>query len=101
MTKKQIWRILKTVLKVCITVVALYWVFSKVEADYREQPMENIKARSDEYPLSFWTFMAQTIAGSNPILLFLAFVGYGCAIIIASSRLNGFFKGVGLMLSER
>src|SRR5690606_12465762 len=59
------------------------------------------KAGSDEYPLSFWKFIGQTIAGSNPIFLFLAFVAYGCSIIIASSRLNGFFKGVGLMLSER
>ncbi|MEC3879417.1 lysylphosphatidylglycerol synthase transmembrane domain-containing protein [Parapedobacter sp. 10938] len=101
MTKKQIWRISKTVLKVCITAVALYWVFSKVEADYREQAIENSKAGSDKYPLSFWQFIGQTISGSNPIFLALAFVAYGCSIVIASSRLNGFFKGVGLALSER
>jgi len=101
MSKQQTWRIMKTVLKVCITAVALYWVFSKVEADYREQAMENIRAGSDEYPLSFWQFIGQTIASSNPVFLFLAFVAYGCSVVIASSRLNGFFKGVGLVLSER
>lgn len=91
----------KTVLKVCITAIALYWVFSKVEADYREQAMENIKAGSDEYPLSFWQFVRQTITDSNPLFLAFAFMAYGCSIVIASSRLNGFFKGVGLILSER
>jgi len=101
MTKKQIWRITKTVLKVCITVIALYWVFSKVEADYREQAMENTKAGSNEYPLSFWQFIRQTITDSNPLFLAFAFMAYGCSIVIASSRLNGFFKGVGLVLSER
>src|SRR5690606_38156200 len=68
---------------------------------YREQAMENIRAGSDEYPLSFWQFISQTIASSNPVFLFLAFVAYGCSVVIASSRLNGFFKGVGLVLSER
>lgn len=101
MTKKQIWRITKTVLKVCITAIALYWVFTKVEADYHEQAMQEIEAGSDEYPLSFWQFIGQTITGSNPIFLVLALVAYGCSIVIASSRLNGFFKGVGLVLSER
>src|SRR3546814_8607773 len=101
MTKKQILRITKTVLKVCITAIALYWVFSKVEADYQEQALENIKAGSDEYPPSFWQFIGQTIVAANPVFLFLAFVAYGCSIVIASSRLNGFFKGVGLVLSER
>src|SRR3546814_5533454 len=100
MTKKQIWRITKTVLKVCITAIALYWVFSKVEADYQEQALENIKAGSDEYPPSFWQFIGQTIVAANPVFLFLAFVAYGCSIVIASSRLNGFFRGVGLVLSE-
>ncbi|WP_262246468.1 lysylphosphatidylglycerol synthase transmembrane domain-containing protein [Parapedobacter soli] len=101
MTKKQIWRIAKTILKVCITVAALYWVFSKVEADYHEQAMADPERGSDEYPVSFWEFIRQTIASSSPLFLFLAFVAYGCSIVIGSSRLNGFFKGVGLVLSER
>ncbi|MFB2120451.1 YbhN family protein [Parapedobacter sp. 2B3] len=101
MTQKQLWRITKTVFKVCITAIALYWVFSKVETDYHEQAMENISAGSDEYPPSFWQFIKQTILSSNPFFLVLAFLAYGCSIVIASSRLNGFFKGVGLELSER
>lgn len=101
MTQKQIWRITKTILKVGITAIALYWVFSKVEADYHEQAMENIEAGTDEYPPSFWQFIKQTIIDSNPLFLFLAFIAYICSIIFASSRLNGFFKGVGLALSER
>ncbi len=99
--RMKIWRITKTVLKICITAVALYWVFSKVEADYREQALENIEAGSDEFPLSFWEFIKQAILGSNPIFLVLAFTAYCCSVLIASSRLNGFFKGVGLELSER
>ncbi len=81
--------------------MALYWVFSKVESDYREQAMESVKAGSDEFPLSFWQFIKQAIMGSNPLFLVLAFVAYCCSILIGSSRLNGFFKGVGLELSER
>lgn len=101
MAQKKIWRIAKTVLKVCVTAIALYWVFSKVEADYRAQAMENMAAGTEEYPASFWQFIKQTIIDSNPLFLFLALVAYGCSILIASSRLNGFFKGVGLVLSER
>ncbi|GGG83650.1 hypothetical protein GCM10007415_15900 [Parapedobacter pyrenivorans] len=101
MTRNKIWRITKTGFKVCITAAALYWVFSKVESDYREQAMENIKAGSDEFPPSFWQFIKEAILGSNPVFLLLAFTAYCCSIFIASSRLNGFFKGVGLDLSER
>lgn len=101
MDKKKIWRITKTVFKVCITGAALYWVFSKVESDYRQQAMESIQAGSDEYPLSFWQFLKDTIIGSNPVFLLLAFIAYGCSIVVASSRLNGFFRGAGLELSER
>ena len=101
MAQKKIWRITKTIFKVCITAIALYWVFSKVEADYREQALESIKAGSDEFPPSFWQFIKQAIMGSNPAFLLLAFGAYCCSILIASSRLNGFFKGVGLELSER
>jgi len=101
MAQNKTWRITKTVLKTCITAAALYWVFSKVESDYREQALENIKAGSDEFPLSFWQFIKQAITGSSPVFLLLAFMAYSSSIVIASSRLNGFFKGVGLQLSER
>lgn len=39
--------------------------------------------------------------GSNPVFLLFAFLAYCCSIVIAALRLNGFFKGVGLELSER
>lgn len=101
MAQQRIWRTIRTLLKIGVTAAALYWVFSKVESDYREQALESIKAGSDEFPLSFWEFIKQAILGSNPFFLVVAFTAYCCSIVIASSRLNGFFKGVGLELSER
>lgn len=101
MAQKKIWRITQTVLKISVTAVALYWVFNKVASDYREQALESIREGSDEFPLSFWQFIKQTLLASNPVFLLFAFVAYGCSIVVASSRLNGFFKGVGLALSER
>ncbi|MFC3196546.1 YbhN family protein [Parapedobacter deserti] len=101
MSQKRMWRTTKTVLKIGVTAAALYWVFSRVEADYRETAIENINAGSDGYPPSFWQFIKQTILASSPVFLVLAFVAYCCSILIASSRLNGFFKGVGLNLTER
>lgn len=101
MDKKKFWRISKTIVKICITAVALYWVFSKVEADYKEQALERINAGSDDFPLSFWQFIKQAIVTSNPVFLISAFLAYCISILIASSRLNGFFKSVGLELSER
>ena len=101
MTKKQLWRITKTILKVCATAAALYWVFGKVEADYHRQALEQAESGASEYPLSFWQFIGQTIMEADPLFLVLAFAAYSCSILIGSSRLNGFFKGVGLELSER
>src|SRR5690554_5071113 len=75
----KFWHITKTVLKISVTAVALYWVFSKVD------PRD----------------LRQALAGSNPLFLVLAFIAYCCSILIASSRLNGFFNGMGLQLSER
>lgn len=73
------WRITKTILKISVTALALYWVFSKVD------PKD----------------LKQALAGSNPLFLFLAFIAYCCSVMIASSRLNGFFSSMGLQLSER
>lgn len=76
---KKWWRITKNVLKFAVTAFALYWVFSKVDArDVKE---------------AFLT--------SNPLYLFLAFLAYATSIAIGSSRLNEYFRGVGLRLSER
>ncbi|WP_257658177.1 lysylphosphatidylglycerol synthase transmembrane domain-containing protein [Parapedobacter lycopersici] len=75
----KFWRTTKTLLKISVTALALYWVFGKVEPrDLRE-----------------------ALVQSNPLFLVLAFIAYCGSILIASSRLNGFFKGMGLHLSER
>ena len=75
----NLWRTTKTIFKITVTAVALYWVFSKVNPrDLREALLQ-----------------------SNVFFLALAFAAYCGSILIASSRLNGFFKGVGLQLSER
>src|SRR5690606_385583 len=73
------WRATKTILKISFTALALYWVFSKVE------PRD----------------LHQALLQSNPLFLILAFIAYSCSVVIGSSRLNGFFGGVGLRLSER
>lgn len=79
MKKKRLWNILKTVGKLGFTAAALYWVFRKVNADD----------------------LKEALIDSNPLFLALAFLAYACSILIASSRLNGFFKDMGLVLSER
>ncbi len=79
MKNKKWWRIVKNILKVAVTAFALYWVFSKVE-------LRDVKE-------AFFT--------SNPLYLFLAFLAYATSIAIGSSRLNEYFRGVGLFLGER
>ncbi|MGK6349880.1 lysylphosphatidylglycerol synthase transmembrane domain-containing protein [Parapedobacter sp. DT-150] len=79
MAQNKIWRTTKTVLKISVTAVALYWVFNKVE------PKD----------------LKEALVHSNPIFLVLAFIAYACSIVIASSRLNSFFGNTGLDLSER
>src|SRR5690606_40712372 len=68
-----------TIGKLCFTAAALYWVFSKVDVDD----------------------LKEALIDSHPLFLALAFLAYSCSILIAASRLNGFFKGMGLTLSER
>lgn len=79
MAQQKRWRIFKTILKIVVTAAALYWVFRKVE-------LRDLK---------------EALVDSNPIFLILALGAYACSIIIASSRLNSYFKNVGLSLSER
>ncbi len=76
---KRWWRIVKNILKFGVTAFALYWVFSKVD-------VKDVKE-------AFFT--------SNPLYLFLAFLAYALSIVIGSSRLNEYFRGVGLFLGER
>lgn len=79
MDKKTLWRITKTLLKILVTGAALSWVFSKIDInDFRE-----------------------ALSNSNPLVLFLAFLAYCCSVVIASFRLNGYFKNIGLRLTQR
>lgn len=78
MEKKKIWNIVKTLLKISITGLSLYLVSRKVE-------FNDLKDAFEE---------------SNPIFLFLAFIAFVISQVISSSRLNTFFKGIGLKISE-
>jgi uncharacterized membrane protein YbhN (UPF0104 family) len=78
MEKKKIWNILKTLLKISITGLSLYLVSRKVEFNDLRDAFEK----------------------SNPLFLFLAFIAFVISQIISSSRLNTFFKGIGLKISE-
>ena len=79
MDKKKIWNICKTLLKISITGLSLYLVSRKVE----------------------FNDLKDAFNKANPIFLFLAFLAFVCSQLISSSRLNTFFKGIGLMLSEK
>ncbi|SFB91139.1 hypothetical protein SAMN05421747_10252 [Parapedobacter composti] len=81
MAQKRTWRILKTALQICVTAGALYWVFRTSEINPNDIKEALIKA--------------------NPAFLAAAFIAYGGYAVFASLRLNGFFKGIGLQLSER
>jgi hypothetical protein len=78
MEKKKIWNVLKTLLKISITGLSLYLVSRKVEFNDLKDAFEK----------------------SNPIFLFLAFIAFVISQLISSSRLNTFFKGIGLKISE-
>lgn len=78
MEKKKIWNIVKLLLKVSITGLSLYLVSKKVN-------FNDLKNAFDE---------------SNPFFLFLAFIAFVISQLISSSRLNTFFKGIGLRVSE-
>lgn len=78
MDKKKIWNIVKLLLKISVTGLSLYLVFKKVEI-------------SD---------LKEAFSKSNPIYLFLAFIAFVISQMISSSRLNTFFKGIGLNISE-
>lgn len=78
MDKKKIWNIVKLLLKISITGLSLYLVSRKVE----------------------FSDLKEAFSHSNPIFLFLAFLAFLASQLIASSRLNSFFKGIGLNISE-
>jgi len=79
MTKQKLWGLTKLFLKIGITLVSLYLVFSKVSVqDLKEALME-----------------------SDPIFFILAFLIFFISQVITSTRLNGIFKGIGLHISEK
>lgn len=82
MNKNKLIAILKNLLKVAITAGAIYWLVSKMSPEHYEALKEGIR-------------------NSNPWYLLLALLLYICSILLASSRLNSFFKAIGIVLPER
>ncbi|MFB5945973.1 lysylphosphatidylglycerol synthase transmembrane domain-containing protein [Albibacterium profundi] len=78
MTKQKLWSITKLVLKIGITALSLYLVFSRVSLKDLEEAMTT----------------------SDPIFFLLAFISFCISQVITSRRLNGFFRGIGLQLTE-
>ena len=79
MAKKKLWNVLKLFLKLAVTGGALYWVSQKIDVkDFKE-----------------------TFLQIRPEFFVLAFLCYMFSQIVSSSRLNSFFKGIGLELSEK
>lgn len=77
MDKTKIWKIVKLVLKLSITGLSLYLVSRKVEVND----------------------LKDAFSQSNPLFLFFAFVAFVISQIISASRLNTFFRGIGLNIS--
>lgn len=78
MTKQKFWSISKLTLKLAVTALALYLVFTKVS-------LNDLK---------------EVFTKSNPLFLLLGFISFFISIVISSWRLNTFFKGVNLYLPE-
>jgi len=79
MTKQKLWGLSKLFLKIGITLLSLYLVFSKVS-------FKDLK---------------EAMTASDPIFFILAFLAFFTSQIITSSRLNGLFRGIGLYISEK
>lgn len=77
MDKTKSWKIVKLLLKLSITGLSLYLVSRKVE-------VKDLKAAFSE---------------SDPLFLAFAFLAFVVSQIISASRLNSFFKGIGLKIS--
>jgi glycosyltransferase 2 family protein len=78
MDKQKSWNIIKLFIKLAVSGLSLYLVFKKVE-------IPDLK---------------EAFYDANPIFLLIAFVCFLVSQIISSSRLNNFFKGIGLHISE-
>lgn len=78
MTKDRIWKITKLFLKLAFTSISLYLVFSKVS-------LSDLK---------------EAFIDSDPIFFIIAFCIFASSQFIASTRLNNFFQGIGLHLTN-
>lgn len=78
MNQSNLLKIGKNVFKVLITLGALYWLYKNFKFDQ----------------------FKQSLLTANYFYLFLAFISYIISQLIASSRLNSFFKTIDLKLSE-
>lgn len=78
MNKKRLWSIVKLILKLGISALSLYLVFTKVN-------LNDLK---------------EAVISANPCFLLAAFISFLISTIITSSRLNSFFKGIGLHISD-
>ena len=79
MRNKRLTTIGKNILKSIITLVALYWVSRKID----------------------FTELKTALVDCNWFFLFLGLCSYVVSQLVASSRLNSFFKAIHLDLSER
>ncbi len=71
-------KLFKTILKITLTVIALYFVFSKVDIKDIESILKKV----------------------NLLYLFLAFIFFNLSKILSSIRLNIYFKHIGVKISE-
>ncbi|SMO56049.1 lysylphosphatidylglycerol synthase transmembrane domain-containing protein [Solitalea koreensis] len=78
MTKKKLWSFIKVALKIFITGFSLWWVFRKI--DIRE--------------------LIEAFKSTNGWFLFVAALFFILSKVIASFRLNLFFRAIQLQLSE-
>jgi glycosyltransferase 2 family protein len=77
--KGRLWNITKTVLKIAVTVVLLYFVFKRV-------PLNEVKNR---------------LLNANYWWMFAALVCFFLSIVVSSWRLRSFFKSINLRLDAR
>ncbi len=76
--KQKIWSIVKLILKIGISGLSLYLVFTKV--DFNE--------------------LTAAVKSANPLYLLGALACFFVSTVITASRLNSFFKGIGLRISD-
>lgn len=77
--KQTYWKILKNLFKILVTLAAIYWVSGKIS----------------------FSELKETLLNCNPIYLVVALCTYALSQVVASSRLNSFFKCIDLRLTER